>query len=437
LIAAALTVGADALWLVSLGDLIGKQGGIPVGAPFAAADSSRWTNLPVLGELLFAGLHHFGALGLPAAQLVVDGALLSLTAVGARRLGASDGSTAVVLLLVALGALPALGVARAQLLSLLPFVALLLLLRSEHARPTWRIGLTAPLVALWGNLHGAVLVGVAIVACYLLLSRARTQPGVSLVVMTAAVAALWLNPAGLRTGSYYSAVLTNVAAQRRTGLWAAVNLGSGFDVLLIATALLLIALMAESRRPAWEYLAAAGLAIATITASRHGVWLLLFCAAPAAVGLGRACAARRGAARASAMTRGRRYVSVVFATVMVVSAGSVLASRARSLRADEADASVIRSLAAGRVVLAPEPLAEALAAAGVRVWLSNPIDAFSRYDQSAYLDFLAGHGPAAERALSAADVVVATPGSSSAQLAISTGFTRIAHVGTFDVLDRP
>ncbi len=50
----------------------------------------------------------------------------------------------------------------------------------------------------------------------------------------------------------------------------------------------------------------------------------------------------------------------------------------------------VAEVAADRAVLAPEPLVERLAAEGLTVWLSNPIDAFSRADQAAYLDFLDG-----------------------------------------------
>ena len=50
----------------------------------------------------------------------------------------------------------------------------------------------------------------------------------------------------------------------------------------------------------------------------------------------------------------------------------------------------VKALAQGRVVLADEPLVESLAAEGVRIWLSNPIDAFDQADQAAYLDFVSG-----------------------------------------------
>jgi hypothetical protein len=62
------------------------------------------------------------------------------------------------------------------------------------------------------------------------------------------------------------------------------------------------------------------------------------------------------------------------------------------------------------VLLAPEPAAESFAAAGATVWLANPIDAFDRDDQAAYLDFVSG-GPSAGDAVSSADLVVVKAGS--------------------------
>ena len=53
----------------------------------------------------------------------------------------------------------------------------LLVLRSQQRRPSRGIWLVVPLTAIWGNLHGAVLVGVAVIGCYLLFSRLRTRAG--------------------------------------------------------------------------------------------------------------------------------------------------------------------------------------------------------------------------------------------------------------------
>jgi hypothetical protein len=54
---------------------------------------------------------------------------------------------------------------------------------------------------------------------------------------------------------------------------------------------------------------------------------------------------------------------------------------------------------------------ESLAAEGVRIWMSNPIDAFDRADQAAYLDFVSGSPTGNSQALlNAAEVVVVRTG---------------------------
>jgi hypothetical protein len=48
-------------------------------------------------------------------------------------------------------------------------------------------------------------------------------------------------------------------------------------------------------------------------------------------------------------------------------------------------------LAGGQAILADSEDAEQLALDGRRVWIANPIDAFARSDQRAYLSWLQGH----------------------------------------------
>src|SRR5204862_1148546 len=128
--------------------------------PFAVADSSGWPNVPVLGELSLAGLAAPGPGGIVVVQLVLDALALILLSIGARRAGAGDGPTAVALALVAFGALPALASVKMQLFSLAPFPLLLLLLRADHRQPSRRLWWVVLLIAVWGNLHGAAIIGV-------------------------------------------------------------------------------------------------------------------------------------------------------------------------------------------------------------------------------------------------------------------------------------
>lgn len=438
-LAGQVIVGADTMWMVALGDNIGRTGHLPVGLPFAVADTRGWAAVPALGAVLLSWVHRLGPLALPAAQLVVDLALLGLLAVGARRAGARDGASAAVLAVFAVGALPALGVVRGQTLSLIPFALLLLLLREESRRPSLRVWLLVPLVAVWGNLHGAVLLGVAVAGCYLLARRWRSSPWTAAGVGVAMMLALLANPAGVHAPAYYYGVFTNATAQRKLLLWAPLRLDAPFDLLLAVTALALIGLAAYARRPVWEYLALAGLAVATASAARNGIWLGLLTTPPAAQGLTRLHAAisrRRQDTGRSRLDGPLKAFAVAGALIMCSVAATTLAGRAGAFSTDADVATRIARLTAGHTVLAPEPLAESLAADGARVWVSDPLDAFPASDQVAYIDFLLGSGQPAARAFDHVDLAVVTPGSPQAAVAERGGFHTIARIAAYDIDQR-
>ena len=384
LLALTVTIGADAMWLVALGGEIAHRGSIPVGVPFAAAGTSHWVNVPVLGELVFAGLDAVGPWGLISAQVIAATLSLSLIATGAARLGASPSPTSLMVLVVLVGALPALGVVRAQMMSLPLFALLILLLHSEQRTPSRRIWWVVPMVAVWGNLHGAVLVGVAVAGCYLLFSKAPKSPRTAFATIGAMVSALWLTPGGLRTHEYYFGVMTNAAAGRGEGLWAPLTLTSSFDMLLIAGAALLMVTALRHRLSLWEYVAIAGLLAMTIQAARHGVWLLLFLAPRSAQSLTRSFPT----ALRSRLLRPRLTYALTLIPLLAVT-GVGLSQRADVVAQNAVTAEQIAALIGpGRSTLAPSPLAESLAAVGLTIWAGNPIDAFPRPVQRAYLDFL-------------------------------------------------
>ncbi len=412
-------VGSDCLWLVALGDRVRETGGVPAGVPYASAPTAGWVNVPVLAELGASLVHAaWGTPGLLGAHVAIVGAALVVVAAGCRRAGAGDGATAGALALLALGTLSALAVVRLQTLSLLPYAVLVLLLRAEHRRPGRRVWLLVPLTALWGNLHGGVLAGVAVSGCYLLLSRARGRPLESALVLVAQAGAVALTPALGGTPAYYLGVLGNEAARQSVGLWAPLDLGAPLDVLTVVAGLALAGGALRHRRPLWEYAAGLGLLVATVGTARHGVWLLLLLAAPAAAGMTRgprpALVLRAPARPCRTPTAGAvARLGGVVAVLGPLTAAAVLAPLLRGSGALPFPPALVDRVVAvsdGGVVLAPSPLAESLAARGVRVWVSNPLDAFGAGDQRAYLRFQATGvaGPAAAHA----DVVVLPPGPS-------------------------
>jgi hypothetical protein len=287
-------VGADAGWLAAMGDSLAAHGLGLHGVPFAAAPSGHWPNAIVLAELVFGGLHAaLGARGLMLAQLVCVAGGLTVLAWDAAADGAGATGRRRAILIAGVGALGTLAIARLQMFSLLLFPAVLALLRAESRRPSWRVWLALPVLALWSNLHGAALLGLGMVLAYLVLERARRAPWTALAVGLAAPAALCLTPAGVHTVAYYHGVLTNVAAQRGAGMWGGLSLTAPLDAVLALAVVVLAVSLRHVRVRAWEWVVLGGLAVASVHASRQGVWLLFVLVAPAARGLGDGWLGRR------------------------------------------------------------------------------------------------------------------------------------------------
>ena len=413
------SVGADAHWLAALGGEIARLGNVPAGVPYAAAPSIGWENVPVLGELVF---HAFEALagdrGLVLAQALAVACALGLTAADMRRAGAADSPSALCVLLGAVGSAQALLLVRAQLFSLALFPLLVLLLRSEERSPSRRIWLLVPLVALWSNLHGGVVLGLAVAGSYLLLCRLREQPAVALGVLVASGSALLATPALLDTVDYYRGVLGSEAAVGGEGMWAPLSFSHPFDVAFVVAGVALVLLALRTRPRVWQFVALAGLGAATVQSGRNGVWLALFAAGPAA----------------KALTGSRSWRTVPSQRVTVVVGGLLAALVVVGLVRTPTSAAAGRALrdraaqaAAGRPILADDINAEQLALDGRLVWIANPLDAFDHAEQRVYLDWLAGR-PSGNALLVEVRAVLVTIGSEPARrLAHDRRFREAAH----------
>jgi hypothetical protein len=395
--AVAGTIGADARWLDALGRIIVQRDSIPNHIPWASAPSTGWHNVPVLAELVFRGLiATAGDRGLLIAQVVAVGTALTITAWDMRREGADEFAGAFVLLIVVLGSLSVFVVVRSQLFSVLLFPVVIALLRADARSPSRRIWLLVPLFALWSNLHGAVLVGLAVAGAYLIVARGRRNPVISAGVLVSSAVAVCATPALQHTPDYYYGLLRNEAARRGEGLWAPLSLTSGFDLLLIAAALTLLVLAFRARPALWETIALLGLVVLTVKTARSGVWLLFLAAVPAARSLRFEGGRRLRVAMPLVLTAGVLAVFGLARGPVSTGAGGRLLDKA------------IR-LAGGTPILAEGIPAEQIAADQGRVWLSNPLDAFRHRDQRLYLDWLAGR-PAGDRALEHARVVIVIRG---------------------------
>jgi hypothetical protein len=415
--AALLSVqAADGPWLGELGRTIANRGGIPDGVPYASAPSTGWANVPALGELVFWVLGAFGSRGVQVAQVAAVCAAMALLARDARRAGAPERGLAIALLLLLPACFGPLVAIRAELFSLPLFAACALLLRGETRAPSRRIWLLVPLLALWGNLHGAVLTGAGVAGAYLVFERSRGRPRESAALALACALALCANPALWDTPSYVLGVLHNEAARQSFGLWAPLGLHTRLDLAFIAAGLALVAGALRARPRLWEAVALAGLALLTLHAARGGVWLALFSVPLAAAGFG----GRTRPGRLHHLARPLAFALVVIAVAGIAhgpfasGAGSGMLQRTLAL-------------AHGTPVLAEDMLAEQVADSGGRVWMANPIDAFSRADQRVYVEWMRGL-PAGDAALAHAPraVLVRSGGEAERRLRASTAFRRVA-----------
>jgi hypothetical protein len=420
------TVGADSDWLVALGRIIVRHGGVPHGVPFAATATGHWPNPLALGEIILYGLHAaFGTSGLLAAQLLAVGAAQWVIAVDARAAGARTAAVTSTLLLIAIGALPSLALVRVQLFSLVLFPLIVALLRAEHRRASKRIWLVLPLLAVWSNLHGAVLSGLVLLYAYLVFSRARHQPRTALLLALAAPLAVCVTPAGLHTVDYFRGLVGNLAAQRGVGQWAPLG-HDPFDWVLLGVVLVFALRIRRARlRPdLWEAVVILVLTVLSVKAGRDGVWLLFFLAVPAAR------AARPGRSWNGLLPLGLAAAVLAFA----VGAGHW----GRVGRTGEAAARQAVALAHGSPVLADALLSEQVAVAGGRIWAGNPLDAFSRSVQARYLDWIAGRaGPRSPLADRRVRVVVAVAGTAAARLTRADhAFVHTTTVGSAEIFTR-
>ena len=409
-------VGADFQWLVPLGARV-AAGHVPSSIPSAVAPTTGWHDVIAGGQLVVWAAYRIlgGDRGLMALQVLGAAAGFGLLALGLRR-QSTAGATLAVSELVLLGGATSILVARVSVFSLALFPLLLLLVHEDERNPGRQIWLAVPLLAIWSNLHGAVLVGLGVLAVYLVLGRARRSPGTAAAVLCASALAVCATPQLEWTPLYYRGVFENEAAARGAGLWAPLGLGP-FDLAYIAVAVVLLVAAARGRMRAWELVVFAVLAAESVHTARIGLFALMVAAYPAARGL---------------RVRAPRSPVVALAAagcVAVAVAGVVLTK-------DGAAAGLAhRAAALGGVVLAEPLQAERVEVDGGRVFVANPIDAFRHSDQRLYLDWVAGR-PAGRKAVERAQLVLVTATSPAGRAAAGDDRLRLLAAAGGDVLYR-
>ena len=240
-----------------------------------------WQDQQWLAHLTSYGLFDLG--GLPLVYLADVACLvgaLCIAMLAARSLGGSPLWIAAVATPLILIQVPS--AARAQTFALPLFAALVWLLARDARSPDRRILLALPLLALWANVHGSVVLGCALLVLRCAVGAAAALRGRDLHDLArraglacAALVAPFASPYGFDLLDYYRATMTNDALRSIVTEWGPTTLRGWFGPLFFAFAVVAIAaiLRPEIRLGLFDALCLALLVLVGLDALRNVVWL--------------------------------------------------------------------------------------------------------------------------------------------------------------------
>ena len=258
------------LTLVSGREIV--QHGLPTHETLTAfADGSRWIDQQWLAQLIFYGMFVLGGLkAVVVLHVLAVSSAFALAVAVARRAGASMRAVFWIAALTMLLA-PWGWQVRSQSLAYLPFVGVLTLLVRGSRTPSRRTLLALPLLALWANLHGSVVVGIVLtMLCGASLVLRRDVRGIPLLI--AAPFCALVSPYGLSLIGYYRHMLVGPLFAKMIGEWqppTIVNAAPFFVAALAALALLVAARRAVTL---FEVLAVVVTIVGGCLAIRSVIW---------------------------------------------------------------------------------------------------------------------------------------------------------------------
>ena len=271
-------------WMALLSGRVVAQHGLPSHDTLTIwAHGRTWVDQQWLAQLSLYGLERLGGLQL---ALLVHVALVTAGLAGAaalaRRLGGSARSTTWVALPVLVAFWPGAAVMRPQSFAYPLFVAVLWLLLDDLKLQSRRVYWTLPVVVLWANLHGSVVVGSALVSGYGLIElggglwrKPRTVRARSLVLLLAPWLCVLASPYATSLPRYYRTIFSSGFGSYVTE-WAPTTLTLlHLPIYLLALGGLWLLGRTQSRASLFEQLAFVGIALLAFGAVRNAVWLAL------------------------------------------------------------------------------------------------------------------------------------------------------------------
>ncbi len=206
---------SDPLWHIATGDWIRAHGALPQTDPFSfTAGDYRWLNIASLWDILFSYvLEHWGwngAVTVNAAVMALTSALIYANCVMRSR----DGLASALIVFFALTMLPPH--LRPLQVSMMMTALWLLVLGSvatNRARAVW-LSLLPVSMALWVNMHGGFIIGLALLGAYFLYflwQRDRERALPLLLTGSASFLAMFINPYGVEIIEAVRRPMTTVA----------------------------------------------------------------------------------------------------------------------------------------------------------------------------------------------------------------------------------
>jgi hypothetical protein len=304
--------------------------GLPHTDALAVLSHGRpWVDQQWLGQLGLYALYRVGGFKLVLfTSIVIQFAALALGLRFARRRGASPLAIAPFAFAIWLISSSWL---RTQVFSQLLFVVLVWLLAKQSRKASPKVFLALPLLALWANVHGAVIVGAALVALLGLtelveLVRLRQRSAGKWARALALGIAPWFcllaTPYGFSIVSYYRSTLTNPAFRRFLSEWAPPTLFSvqGAVFFVLAAGVAVIVGRRSRDLTHFEIAALAFTAVGALLAARSIPWFAYTALLLLPAVTERAWPERTAAGRDSWLTSALAVVACLAAVVMLVTA---------------------------------------------------------------------------------------------------------------------
>jgi hypothetical protein len=171
---------------------------------------------------------------------------------------------------------------RPQSFAYVLFVGVLWLLLDDLRMPSRRVFLVLPLLVVWANLHGSVIVGAALVSGYALLEvfgslwrTPRTVEARSIVLLVTPWLCMLASPYATSLPHYYHEIFSSGFASYVTE-WAPTTLTLlNAPIYLLAIGGIWLIGKTGGRTSAFEKLAFLGLSLLAFDAVRNAVWLAL------------------------------------------------------------------------------------------------------------------------------------------------------------------